>query len=175
MSLGAESFPAGVDGGKVIEFQPAPLVERDFAMNAASPAAMTVETLMTAKVHCLSPDMTIHEAIGIIINQRISGAPVVDKNRRVLTVVSEGDLLKLASKVGLDATVVSCFDRLVKSEQLFTLKKTDTFAHAYMKALAHPVHRFIVVDDRGHLEGIVSRSNILRVVYESKKTEFKAS
>ena len=135
----------------------------------------TVETIMTAQVYCVRPEMTVHEAIGLLLEKSIAGAPVIDASRKVVSVVSEGDLLKLASKVGLDKTIADCMDRLTKTSNLLTLKKTDSFAHAYMKILAHPVHRFIVVDEKGLLEGIVSRSNILRVVHESKKTQFSGA
>ena len=137
------------------------------------PTRVTVESLMTREVRCVQPEMTIHQAIGVLLTHTVAGAPVVDENQKVLSVVSEGDLLRLASKRGLKTTIRECFDQLVKTEGLFSLRKSDGFAHAYMKALGHPVHRFIVVDDTGKLEGIVSRSNILRVVFESSATEFK--
>lgn len=133
---------------------------------------VTVESIMTRNVHCIKLEMTVHEAIGLLLEHSVAGAPIADQNGKAVSVVSEGDLLKLATAVGLKNKISDCLHRLVKTENLLTLKRTDTFAYAYMKALAHPVHRFIVIDGAGRIEGIVSRSNVLRIVFESQKTEF---
>ena len=128
-----------------------------------------IQSLMTSQVHCIRPDMTIHEAITILLNHSVAGAPVVDDQNKVLTVASEGDLLKLAANGSLDKKISQCMDRLCRTENLITLRRTDAFATAYMKFLSHPVHRLIVIDEKGRLEGIVSRSNVLKIVLESKK------
>lgn len=137
-----------------------------------SPGTVQVSTLMTENVFSIFPDMTIHDAIGVLLKNRVAGAPVISRENVVISVASEGDLLKIASKGDLHKKVSDCLDRLCLTENLITIKKTDSFAFAYMKFLAHAVHRLIVVSESGHLEGIVSRSNVLNVVYESKKTNF---
>ncbi len=125
---------------------------------------LTVESIMIAKVHTLTTEMTIRDAIRLVLQHSISGAPVVDDQRKVMSVVSEGDLLKLAATMGLDKSIFQCMSKLKKSDSLLTLKKTDSFADAYRKFLRNPVHRLIVIDDMGRLEGLVSRSNVLRVL-----------
>lgn len=129
-----------------------------------TPPSICVKDIMTSKVLKVLPEMTVKEAISLMVKNSISGAPVVDSNDKVMSVVSEGDLLKLATSAGLDKTIFQCLMKLTKTEQLLTAKKTDFFADVYKKFLTYPVHRIIVVDDMGRLEGIVSRSNILRVL-----------
>ena len=134
------------------------------ATDTQTPKELRVASIMTAKVFCVSPDMTVRDAINLLVKNHIAGAPVCDNQKVVLSVVSEGDLLKLAARMGMDKPISQCLPKLVKTEKLHTIKKTESFADAYKKFLTHPVHRLIVVDDQGKLQGIVSRSNVLRVL-----------
>ncbi|RDK02650.1 CBS domain-containing protein [Paraburkholderia lacunae] len=49
--------------------------------------------IMTTSVITATPDMTIHEAARLFVDNRISGMPVVDANGQVVGIVGEGDLL----------------------------------------------------------------------------------
>ena len=129
---------------------------------------MRIETFMTSEVFSVSPEMTVRDAIGLITTKKISGAPVVDSMHKVISVISEGDLLKLAASGALEKTIASCLTKLPKTEKLMTLKKTDTFTDAYKMFLTHPVHRIVITDANGRLQGIVSRSNVLRLLVETK-------
>ena len=126
-----------------------------------------VENIMTSEVFAIPLSMTVREAIKLLISNRISGAPVVDSMNHVVSVMTEGDGLKLAAVYGLDKQIAVCADRLPKQNKLITAKITDSFTDVYKTFLSYPVHRVVVVDDNGNLKGIVSRSNVLRVLVES--------
>ncbi len=111
--------------------------------------------------------MTVREAIEILLTHAISGAPVVDNGKKAMSVVSQGDLLKLAATVGLDKTIFQCMMKLIKTDKLLTIEKTVPFPVVYKKFLTNPVHRFIVVDSMGRVEGIVSRSSVLRMLVKA--------
>ena len=129
-----------------------------------------MEDIMTATVHCATPEMTVREVIGLITGHKISGVPVVDKMNCVLSVISEGDLLKLAANVGLDKSIGYCMQmsKLRKTTELLTLRKDSAFSDAYNLFITHGVQRIIITDSNGKLQGIVSRSNILRLMCETK-------
>lgn len=99
----------------------------------------------------------------VLLRNKISGAPVLDSNSRVISVVSEGNMLKIAAFEGLDATIQSCLDQLVKPSKIISVRKTDSVLDAYKLFLTNPVKRLIVMDTTGKLQGVVSRSNILKV------------
>lgn len=136
---------------------------------------LLVENIMTAQVHFVTPQMSVREAILLLTTNRISGAPVCDVAQKVMSVVSEGDLLKLAASVGMEGKIASALDRLPKFDNLVTAKRNETFTDVYKKFLTKSIHRIIVVDGNGKLQGIVSRSNVLRVLVDSGKTEEKAA
>jgi CBS domain-containing protein len=137
------------------------------------PPALKVEDVMTSTVHSVSPEMTVRDAIVLLTGHGVSGAPLIDALGKVISVVSEGDLLKLAATEGLEKALTFCLAKLPKTEKLITLRKSNTFSDAYRLFLTHPVHRIIITDGNGKLQGIVSRSNILRIL--GAKGEDKAS
>jgi CBS domain-containing protein len=50
--------------------------------------------IMTTELILGHPRMTIEEAIKTLVNNRITGMPVVDENRRLIGVVSEYHIIK---------------------------------------------------------------------------------
>lgn len=123
---------------------------------------------MTSTVFSVHVSMTIREAILVLVNHKISGAPVVDSTGTVISVVSEGSLLKLATKKGTAETIGQCLADLPTGDQLIIARRNDLIQNIYKTFLTHGVHRIIVVDDTRKLQGIVSRSNILRMLVQAK-------
>jgi CBS domain-containing protein len=58
--------------------------------------AMKVKDVMTSAVISVEPDASIWQAVRIMLQRRISGLPVIDKNGRLVGIVSEGDFLRRA-------------------------------------------------------------------------------
>ncbi|MES2856667.1 MAG: CBS domain-containing protein [Bdellovibrionota bacterium] len=125
---------------------------------------LTVASIMISNVHVVTPQMTVKEAIQLLVTHKISGAPVVDQGSVVVSVVSEGDLLKLAATLGLDKKIALGIDKLITPDKMITAKKTDSFTDVYRMFLKYQVHRIVVVDANFKLLGIVSRSNVLRLI-----------
>lgn len=120
------------------------------------------QDIMTAEVKCVTGDMTVRQSIQLLLENKITGAPFVDGLNNVVSVVTQGDLLRLAALQGLDKAMGTCVKDLPGTGKLATLSRNDTVAHAYKKFLSTKLHRLIVVDSSGRLQGIVSRSDILR-------------
>ena len=55
----------------------------------------TVADIMATRLVTFSPDTNIHEAIRILLEKRISGAPVVDAAGALVGVLSKKDCLKI--------------------------------------------------------------------------------
>jgi predicted transcriptional regulator len=129
---------------------------------------LTVTSIMSNSVFVVPLYMTIQDAIGFLLKNKVRGVPVVDPNGKLASVITESDLMRLAANKGLDTKIENCMNDLVKLENLVTLKKQATFAEAYRTFLSKSVHRIIVVDDSGRVQGLVSRSNVLQVLYGPK-------
>jgi CBS domain-containing protein len=55
---------------------------------------MKAEDVMTRDVISIDPDATVLQAARLMLQHRISGLPVIDKDGRLVGVVSEGDFLR---------------------------------------------------------------------------------
>ena len=55
----------------------------------------TVDTYMTTKLVTLNKDMNVYFAIGLLLNNKISGAPVIDEENKLIGVLSEKDCLRI--------------------------------------------------------------------------------
>ena len=122
-----------------------------------------VSEIMTTEVFTISPQMTVKESIHLILTKRIGGAPIVDLSNHLISMISEGTLLKLAAFSGLDKKIQSCMNELPPLSKVISAKKTDPVLNLYKIFLSTNIHRIPIVDATGKLQGIVSRGNVLKV------------
>ena len=151
----------------------APLADRHY-MSTKVPPTITVHDFMVKTPHQVTPEMKLQDVVDLLIKQRISGAPVVNSLGTLITVIGEGDTLRLAATEGLDATISHCLSKLPQEKSLITLQAHNTFAEAYRIFLKEKIHRIPIVDGNGRLLGLVSRSNILKI-FADAHTKKKAS
>ena len=57
---------------------------------------MKAKDVMTSPVISIEPDAPVLQAVSIMLQRRISGLPVIDKDRRLVGMVTEGDFLRRA-------------------------------------------------------------------------------
>lgn len=122
--------------------------------------AILVREVMATGLLTLKPDIPIFQAISLLIKNRVSGAPVVDANYKLVGIISEKDCLRVFANEaffseGPGGLVEDYMSREVKTidpdEDVFTA--ADIF-------LKHSFRRLPVVED-GNLVGQVSRRDIL--------------
>jgi CBS domain-containing protein len=148
-------------------------MNRRRAMNAL------VKDVMTTQVVWVEHD-TPFSAIAAALRQfRVSAFPVLDDAGRVIGVVSESDLLAKMALDGGEARMPGMITgilrqhemekaRAVTAEELMTspaatASPDDTVEHAARLMYLRRVKRLPVVDEAGHLAGIVSRADVLSV------------
>lgn len=65
-------------------------------------ADLTVDKIMTRNVLTISPDAPLIDAAEIMLNEKISGLPVVDDHGRLIGVISESDIFRMVIQHGLE-------------------------------------------------------------------------
>jgi Mg/Co/Ni transporter MgtE len=70
---------------------------------------MLIKDIMTKKVVTVSPEMDIHRLAELFMKKNISGAPVVDKNGKLLGVVKEESVIFQDKKVHLPTFINLAF------------------------------------------------------------------
>ncbi|WPP52288.1 CBS domain-containing protein [Catalinimonas niigatensis] len=130
----------------------------------------SVEKFMASDEVTLSPELTIDEAINIILDNKLTGAPVLDKNRAIVGMLTEKDCLRLI--------VDSAYNNLPNHDKtvadyMSAVVKTVTTDHDILDVanefLTTNFRKFPVVHN-GKLVGQVSRRDILKAIRETKST-----
>lgn len=118
----------------------------------------------------LRPDQDIHEAIAIILKERISGAPVMDEHQHLVGNLSEKDCLQIiVDQAHNDLPVASRKVSDYMSTKVHTFSLKTNVVEAAMEFLNSPIRRYAIVD-KGVLIGQISRREILRATQNIKNT-----
>lgn len=131
----------------------------------ANVAHLAVASVMTENPCSVTPTMTIGQVIELLLKHSISGAPIVDQNNRLISFISEADIMQLAVSDGLETQVVMVLKKLPVEKDLVTVLANDEFPVLYKKFLTQPVRRILVVDGSGKVKGVVSRREVIRTFY----------
>lgn len=146
------------------------------------PRHRTVADVMTTRVHVASPLTQFKLLVRLIEENRVSAIPIVDQQGVPVGVVSESDLLLKERLRELESTGDLLHPRrhsqqLAKAEGLvaedimtspaITIGCTSRLIDAARLLQERNVRRLIVVDERGKICGILSRSDILQVFLRS--------
>jgi CBS domain-containing protein len=124
-----------------------------------------VRDYMDTIVHTLTPDMQILDAVDFLLENHVTGAPVVDGEYRVVGILSEKDCLNLLA-AGSDADVPQgdVADFMTTEVQTIPPGMNVYFcAGLFMNSV---VRRFPVVED-DKLVGAITRFDILRAIQKN--------
>ena len=131
-----------------------------------------IEKYMVPLNHMITfrPDQSIQEAIAIILDKRISGAPVLDEHRHLVGNLSEKDCLRIIvdqayHNLPIENKKVSDY----MSTKVFTFTKRTNIVEAAIEFLNSPIRRYAVVEN-GALIGQISRREVLRAAQNIKAT-----
>lgn len=136
----------------------------------------TVSDVMTRTVVSVGRDTPFKTIVQIMGQWKVSALPVLEGEGRVAGVVSEADLLPKQEFRDSDPDRFTQMRRLpdlakaggltaedVMTAPAVTVRAGATVAEAARLMALHQVKRLPVVDDKGLLEGLVSRSDLLKV------------
>ena len=143
---------------------------------------MKVRDVMTAPVVTVGPETELAAVTSVMAERRISGLPVVDRNGRLIGMLTEGDLLrrietgtqgetpgflKTLFRAGAVASdYVRTHARKVEeimTPDVVTVGPDDDLSDVVAIMRARRVRRVPVVAE-GHLVGIVSRADLIRAL-----------
>ncbi|MBB88446.1 MAG: CBS domain-containing protein [Abyssibacter sp.] len=117
---------------------------------------------MTANLVTLSPDTSVMEAIRILLDKGISGAPVVDKMGRLVGLLSEKDCMRVATHAGYYGEAGGKVSEFMSPEVITVEGDTSVIEIAKM-FMEKPFKRYPVMDDN-RLVGSISRRDVLKAI-----------
>ena len=83
---------------------------------------LKAKDIMNTNVVVVSPDTTVEELGRLFIEKGISGAPVVDSDKRLFGIVTENDLINQNRRFHIP-TLIRLFDALIPIEGSATIEK----------------------------------------------------
>jgi CBS domain-containing protein len=147
-----------------------------------------VRELMTTAVIAFKPSDKVHQVAETFRSSRISGAPVIDDQRKVIGVISEADIMKLTATVPfpdidplnpfpifsltayrkkvekIPDEIETLFEGSVKdvmTKDPVTISPDDSILDAARLMHKGDFNRIPVVDDEGKLVGLIARADII--------------
>ena len=132
----------------------------------------TAKDVLRKDVITIPSDATVGEAIRILLENLISGAPITDRDGTLVGVVSEFPLLEVVYSPELKTAPVSQF----MTKEVLTVDEGTMLSDIASIFVAHRIRRVPVLRD-GRLVGLVSRPDLLRYAMEAgdELTEFVES
>ncbi len=145
---------------------------------------------MITEVIAVKPGDTIPHAAKTFRTNSISGAPVIDDQRKVIGVISEADIMNLTAAIPfpdidplnpfpvfsmssymkkvkkIPDEINTLFEGYVKdvmSKNAVTISPDDSISDAARLMRKHDFNRLPVVDSEGKLVGIITRQDIISV------------
>lgn len=150
---------------------------------------MLVKDVMTTKIVKISPDNSVRHAARVMLDNHVSGVPVIDDEGRLVGLISEGDLIR-RTELGGAAPIVdpalAAEDRAsayvrrsswrvgdAMTANPITIDESMSVAQASTLMQEHRIKRIPVLRN-GDLVGIVSRADLLQAILSVKQDETAA-
>ncbi len=118
-------------------------------------------TAMTANPITVSKDANVYEAIRVMVENNVTGLPVVNRDMTLAGVISEKDVLDLLYNVKDRDQTVSCF----MTHNVVAFDKDDSLVDIAECFMKNHFRRVIITDDNS-VVGVVSRRDIIKYILQ---------
>ncbi len=129
-------------------------------MSVGTGTGITAREMMTRELLTVDKDTRVLEAVRLLLKHRVSGAPVVDEEGRLIGMLSERDCIHALVRAVAER-LPSSYVRDVMSTDVLTIADSAdllTIAHLFV---TRPVRRIPVISEEGRLIGQISRHDLL--------------
>jgi len=113
------------------------------------------ESGMVSDPLTVGPDKTLAEALAVMKKAGISGLPV-SENQRLVGILTNRDL-RFEENLGRKVREVMTHEELITAEPGVSLEEARRILHA------HRIEKLLVVDDKGHLHGLITVKDIEKI------------
>ncbi len=143
------------------------------------PMHLRVRSVMTGEPTVVSPDTALAEAVRLLLDKNFNGLPVVDDRRRPVGIITQGDLMTRAGfplRLGLVGAfgsnqVAEVLSGLagrtvaeVMTKPVTVVPEDQPLSEAVQSMLDRGLKRLPVVGKAGEIVGMLSRSDVFRVI-----------
>ncbi|MEC9073536.1 MAG: CBS domain-containing protein [Myxococcota bacterium] len=131
---------------------------------------LTAADMMTSDVVTVGPDQPTRQAVELLLENRISGAPVVDSSQNLVGIFSERDSIRaMMGAIHQDRPSSVVSDYMVTENLITVYPETSLFTIGHLFA-TNSVRRLPVIRADGRLVGLISRRDLLRAALKVMET-----
>ena len=150
---------------------------------------MYIKDIMTSQVITVIENDTVEKCANLLITHDLSGLPVVDENMKVIGMVTEGDLIRRASRIKGPAALevlggifylesptkfmddlkrsMGNFAKDIMSKDVITVTPNMLISEAATLLVQNKIKRLPVINEEGNLIGIISRKDIMNHLFKA--------
>jgi len=134
--------------------------------------------VMSQGVVTVQQGTPLHKAAEVMVQHNISSVPIVDVDNRLIGILTESDFLSALS-ISEDGAILQLFDMIIRRNRAkrklgttvdnlmtpnpITIGENDTLHRAIELMDNNRIKRLVVTDDEGHVKGIVSRPDLMKL------------
>ncbi|MCK5241971.1 CBS domain-containing protein [bacterium] len=145
--------------------------------------------IMTKEVLSVKPDTTVKEVAQFFLNNKISGAPVLDEQENLIGIVTEGDVIFRDANIHLP-TMITLFDSIIylespnkyahelqkivggKVEDIMTKEVVAIQPETELQEMATIMHEkkrhLLPVLENGKVVGVVGKADMVRAIAQEE-------
>ncbi|MED1470425.1 CBS domain-containing protein [Bacillus salipaludis] len=146
---------------------------------------MKVKDFMITSVIAASPAATIKDVMKIMVERKIGGVPIMDKDGKLQGIVTDGDILRAIQPVdrrindyfsfisyhweqNLESKIKEMANlkiiKIAKTHGLVTVSPEDDVKQVVQLLAKHHFKKLPVIDQYSHVLGVISRGDMIRCV-----------
>ena len=137
----------------------------------------SVREVMSEPAIVITNDATVLEASALMEEKDVRRLPVVDEMNRVIGIISLGDVREATSVYSTASPYAPDHDEIllsveeVMSAPVYTVKPDDSMERVVRMMLEHKIGGIPVVDEGGHPLGMVTESDVFRLLLAAWEEE----
>ncbi|MFW2403281.1 MAG: CBS domain-containing protein [Gammaproteobacteria bacterium] len=124
--------------------------------------SITVRSYMATQLVTFSPDTEIMDAMHALLENRITGAPVIDQRGELVGMLSEHDCIQCALNACYHDELGGRVEN-VMTRDVHTVDPDESILVVAEKLVGSPFRRFVVME-RNRVVGQISRRDVLRAL-----------
>ncbi|MGE3262242.1 MAG: HPP family protein [Bacteriovoracia bacterium] len=128
----------------------------------------TAKDIMSSRLIVAREGMNIEDALKLLVNNKITGLPVVDDSGMIIGILSEYDII---AHVGKESHITSEIFRenATYSKNVESVTEETSFTEILERFIKLKCRRLPVLDASKRLVGIISRRDVMKVLYYRAK------
>lgn len=128
----------------------------------------TARDIMSTDLLTVEANSSLEDVVKLIVSERVTGVPVVDSEGRMVGVCSDYDIIRQFSKAKRKERDV--FRKKIDySKKVETVTTETLLSEIAEKFVTMKYRRLPVIDQEGRLVGIITRRDMMKVLFYQAK------